>query len=150
MRNNQAPLNSMAVKYKLVPGAVRSGCGSERDDLPFAVFLVETKEIPAAVIELAVYVEIKGRPDDGQVVVDLDLRIVNAFFNVCGSGGCYAIGPKLDCELAQDAILHNDENSAGQPGSLDGDGIAMRHAVEHGLRRSKNSLVVLSRCAAAE
>jgi hypothetical protein len=67
----------MAVKCKLVRGAVRSGRGSERDNLPFAVFLVETDEIPAAVIELAVYVEIKGRPYDGHVVVDLDLRIVD-------------------------------------------------------------------------
>ena len=33
----------MAVKYKLVRGAVRPGSGSERDDLPFAVFLVETE-----------------------------------------------------------------------------------------------------------
>lgn len=140
----------MAVKCKLVRGAICSGCGGERDYLPFAVFLVETEEIPAAVIELAVYVEIKGRPDDGQVVVDLDLRIVNAFFDVCGSGGRYAIGPKLDCELAQDTILHDDENSAGQPGSLDGGRIAMRHAVEHGLCRSKDSLFVLSRPATAK
>jgi hypothetical protein len=140
----------MAVKCKLVRGAVRSGCGSERDNLPFAVFLVETDEIPAAVIELAVYKEIKGRPDDGQVVVDLDLRIVDAFFDVCGSGGRYAIGPKLDCELAQDAILHHDENSAGQPGSLDGGRITMRHAIEHGLCRCKDSLFVLSRCATVE
>ena len=150
MLNNQTPWNHMAVKCKLVRGAVRAGSGSERDNLPFAVFLVETEEIPAAVIELAVYVEIKGRPDDSQVMVDADLRIVNAFFDVCGSGGRYAIGPKLDCELAQDAILHHDENSAGQPGSLDGGRIAMRHAVEHGLCRSKDSLFVLSRGTAAE
>ena len=140
----------MAVKCKLVRGAVRAGSGSERDNLPFAVFLVETEEIPAAVIELAVYVENKGRPDDSQVMVDADLRIVNAFFYVCSSGGRYTIGPKLDRELAEDATLHHDENSAGQPGSLDGGRIAMRHAVEHGLRWSKDSLFVLSRCAAAE
>jgi hypothetical protein len=46
--------------------------------------------------------------------------------------------------------LHHDENSAGQPGSLDGSRIAMRHAIEHGLRRSKDSPFVLSRCATAE
>ncbi len=33
-------------------------------------------------IELAVDVEIKWSPDDCQVVVDTDLRIVNAFFDV--------------------------------------------------------------------
>ena len=140
----------MAVKCKLVRGAVRAGSGSERDNLPFAVFLVETEEIPAAVIELAVYEEVKGRPDDGQVVVDLDVRIVNAFFDVCGSGGRYTIGPKLDRELAEDATLHHDENSAGQPGSLDGGRIAMRHAIEHGLCRSEDSLFVLSCRATAE
>ena len=132
----------MAAKCKLIRGAVRPGCGSERDYLPFAVFLVETDEIPAAVIELAVYEEVKGRPDDGQVVVDLDLRIVDAFFDVCGSGGRYAIGPKLDCELAQDAILHHDENSAGQPGGPDGGRITMRHAIEHGLYRIKYNLLI--------
>ena len=101
-------------------------------------------------IELAVYEEVKGRPDDGQVVVDLDVRIVNAFFDVCGSGGRYTIGPKLDRELAEDATLHHDENSAGQPGSLDGGRIAMRHAIEHGLCRSEDSLFVLSCRATAE
>ena len=140
----------MAVKCKLVRGAVRAGSGSERDNLPFAVFLVETEEITAAVIELAVYVEIKGRPDDSQVMVDADLRIVNAFFDVCGSGCRYAIGPKLDSELTQDAILHHDENSAGQPGSLDGCSITMRHSIEHGLYRNKDSRFVFIRRAAAE
>jgi hypothetical protein len=63
------------------------GSGSERDDLPSATLLGEIEKIPAAVIELAVYEEVKGRPDDGQIVVDADVRIVDAFFDVRGSGG---------------------------------------------------------------
>jgi hypothetical protein len=55
---------------RLVCGAVLPRCGSERGDLPFAVLLGEIEEIPAAVIELAVYIEVKRCPDDGQVVVD--------------------------------------------------------------------------------
>ena len=67
---------------RLVRGAVLPGCGSERGDLPSAALPGEIEEIPAAVIELAVYEEVKGRPDDGQVVVDVDLRIVDGFFDV--------------------------------------------------------------------
>jgi hypothetical protein len=129
---------------RLVRGAVLPGCGSERGDLPSAALPGEIEEIPAAVIELAVYEEVKGRPDDGQVVVDADVRIVDAFFDVCGSRGRYAIGDALNGDLAEVAFLHQDENSAGQPRSLDGGRIAMRHAVEHGLYRSKDSHFVLS------
>ena len=132
----------MAVKCKLVRGAVRAGSGGERDDLPFTVFLVEIKEVPAAMIELAVDEEIEGRPDDGQIVVDADLRIVDAFFDVGGPRGRYAIGPKLYCELAQNAILHHDENSARQPRSLDGRSITMRHSIEHRLYWDKHSCFV--------
>jgi hypothetical protein len=86
---------------RLVRGAVLPGCGSERGDLPSAALPGEIEEIPAAVIELAVYEEVKGRPDDGQVVVDADVRIVDAFFDVCGSRGRYAIGDALNGDLAE-------------------------------------------------
>jgi hypothetical protein len=128
---------------RLVCGAVLPRCGSERGDLPFAALLGEIEEIPAAVIELAVYIEVKRCPDDGQVVVDADVRIVDAFFDVCGSGSRYAIGDVLNGDLAEDALPHQHENSAGQPGSLDRGRITMGHAIEHGLYWSKDSHFVL-------
>src|SRR5271163_3409920 len=138
---------TMCLVLKLIRGAVFPGCGGERDDLPPATLLGEIEEIPAAVIELAVYEEVKGRPDDGQIVVDADVRIVDAFIDVRGSGGRYAIGEILNGDLAEVALLHQNENSARQPRSLDGGRITMRHAVEHCLYRSKSSYFVLSRCA---
>ena len=122
--------------------AVLPGCGGERDDLPSAIFLVEIEEIPAAMIQLAIDIEVKGGPDHGQVVVDVDLRIVDALLDVRGPGCRYAIGPKLDGELAQDAILHHNENSAWEPGSLDGCSITMRHSIEHRLYWDKHSCFV--------
>jgi len=65
-------------------GAILPGCGGERDDLPFAIFLVEIEEVPAAMIELPIDEEIKRSPDDGEVMVDADLRIMDAFFDVRG------------------------------------------------------------------
>jgi hypothetical protein len=134
-----------AVRCKLLRGAVRPGCGGERYDLPSAVLLVEINEVSAAVIELAIYEEVEWRPDNGQIVVDADVRIVDLLFDVCSSGGRYAIGEILNCDLAEVALLHQDENSAGQPRSLDDGRITMRHTVEHGLYWSKDSLVVSSR-----
>jgi hypothetical protein len=59
--------------------AVLTGGGGEGCELPCAVLLSEIEEITAAVNELAIYEEVKGRRDDGQVVVDADVRIVDAF-----------------------------------------------------------------------
>jgi hypothetical protein len=102
------------------------------------------------VIELAVYEEVKWRPDDGQAVVDTDLRIVDAFFDVCGSGSRFPIGEILNGDLVDHALLHQDKNSAGQPRNLDGGRVTMRHAVEQGLYRSKDSRFILSRRTTAQ
>ena len=49
----------------------------------------------------------------GQVVVDVDVRIVDPFLDVCGSGGCYTVGEVLYGDLTEVAFLHQGENSAG-------------------------------------
>ena len=103
----------LKVGYKLLRGAVHTSGGSEGGDLPPAVLLGEIEEISAAVIEFAIDEEVEGRPDDGQVVVDADLWIVDPFLDVCGSGGCYAIGEVLYGDLAEGALLHQDKNSTG-------------------------------------
>lgn len=101
-------------------------------------------------IELTVYEEVKWRPNDGQVVVDTDLRILDAFFDVCGSGSRFPIGEILNGDLAEHALLNQDKNPAGEPRSLDSGRITMCHAVEHGLYRSKNGRFVLFRRTTAE
>src|SRR5271168_2116745 len=80
----------------LVRGAVLPAGVRDRDDRPSAVRLNEIEEIAAAVVEVAVYEEVQGCPDDGQVVVDAYVRIVDAFLDVRGSGGRYAIGEILN------------------------------------------------------
>ena len=122
---------------ELLLGAVSASCSRQRNDLPPAALMGQIEKIPAAVVELAVYEEVKWRPHHGYVVVDADLRIVNAFFDVSGSGSGYAMGETLDGDLAEVAFLHQDEHSAGEPGSLDGVRITMGHAIEHHLYRLK-------------
>jgi hypothetical protein len=138
------------VRYKLVRGAVPTGGGSERDDLPSAVLFVEAEEISAAMIELAIDEEVEGSPDDRQIVVDPDLRIVDPFLDVRGSRGRHAVGEVLYRDLPQVALHRHHKNTTRQPGSLDGRRIPMRHAVEHGLHRSQDSRFTLSPRAPAE
>jgi hypothetical protein len=72
----------------LVGGAVfASGVGDAGDTpLPFGANKVE--EVGAAMIDLAIQKEVKGRPDDGEIVVDADNGIVDSFGNrdLCSSG----------------------------------------------------------------
>lgn len=69
----------------LVRSAIRPCGGRERDDLPFAALFVEAEEISTAMIEFAIDEKIEGSPDEGQIVVNANLWIVDAFFDVRGS-----------------------------------------------------------------
>lgn len=113
---------------ELVSRAVLAVGGSEGGDLPSAVLLGEIEEISAAVIELAIYEEVEGRPVNGQVAVDVDTRFVDPLLDVGGSRGGYAAREVLCRDLAEVALLHLGKNSAGYPCSLVGGRIKMRHA----------------------
>jgi hypothetical protein len=91
----------LEVAVLLVRGAVPTGGGSERDDLPSAVLFVEAEEISAAMIELAIDEEVEGSPDERQIVVDLDLRIVDPFLDVRSSRGRHAVGEILYRDLPE-------------------------------------------------
>jgi len=133
----------LEVAVLLVRGAVPTGGGSERDDLPSAVLFVEAEEISAAMIELAIDEEVEGSPDFRQIVVDPDLRIVDPFLDVRGSRR-HAVGEVLYRHLPEVALHRHHKNTTRHPGSLDGRRIPMRHAVEHGLHRSQDSRFTLS------
>ena len=64
---------------------VAAGVGDAGDE-PLAVLADEVEEVGAAVLDFAVDEEVEGRPDDGEIVVDFDERVVDPLFDLLGAG----------------------------------------------------------------
>ena len=117
------------------------GVGDAGDE-PFAIDADEIEEVGAAVVDLAVDEEVEGRPDDGEVAVDVDDGRVDAFFDAGGGGAGDALGEGGEVHLRGLAVAHEDERASGQKRQLDGDGVAAGHAVEEGMDGGEDGLVV--------
>ena len=93
-------------------------------------------------IDFAIYGEIEGRPDYGEVVVDLDERVVDALGYRLSAGAwlAYAVGEGFDGHGGGLAVAHEDHGCAGDCGQLDGGCIACRHAGEHGVDRGEDGV----------
>ncbi len=109
-----------------------SGVGDAGDE-PFAVDADEVEEVGAAVVDLAVDEEVEGRPDDGEIAVDADDRVVDALFDAGGRGAGDALGECGEGHLRGLSVAHEDERASGQERELDGSGVAVGHAVEEGV-----------------
>jgi len=94
------------------------------------------------VVDLAINEEIKRSPDYGEVVIDVDEWIVNAFFDLRFAGLAYALGERFKGHLRGFAVAHEHHGSAGECGGLDRSGVSFGHAVEHGLDGGEDGLLV--------
>ena len=93
-------------------------------------------------VDFAVDEEVEGSPDDGEIVVDADERVVNALFDLGGrlrgAGAAYTVCEGFGGHLAWIAVAHENHGCAGDEGCFDGCGVAPGHAVEHGIDGSKD------------
>ena len=93
-------------------------------------------------IDFAVDEEVEGSPDDGEIVVDADERVVDALFDLGwwlrGAGTAYAVGEGFGGHLAGVAVAHEDHGCPGDEGGFDRCGIALGHAVKHGVDGSED------------
>ena len=92
-------------------------------------------------VDFAVDEEVEGSPDDGEVVVDADERVVDAFLDVGGSGLADALGEGFEGHLGGLAVAHQDHGSAGERGLLDGGSVTLGHAVEERLDGGEDGLL---------
>jgi len=97
------------------------------------------------VVNFSVDEEVEWSPDDGEIVVDADERVVDALFYLgwwlrC-AGAAYAVGEGVGGHLAGGAVAHEDHGGAGNEGGFDGCGVAFGHAVEHGFDGSEDGLL---------
>ena len=106
-----------------------AGVGYAGDE-PFAIDADEVEEIGAAVVDFAVDEKFKGRPDDGEVVVDADEGVVDALFDGLLCRACRRGRRKLRWSSGGLAVAHEDHGGAGDGGGLDGCCVAVGHAVE--------------------
>jgi hypothetical protein len=122
---------------------VAAGVGDAGDE-PLAVLTDEVEEVGAAVLDFAVDEEVEGRPDNGEVVVDFDERVVDPLFDLLGvcAGLADAGGEVFEGHLRGLAVAHEDHDSAGECRLLDGCGVTRGHAGEHGLDGGEDCLIV--------
>ena len=95
-------------------------------------------------IDFAVDEEVEGRPNYGEIVVDADERVVDALCDFGGagvSGMADALGEGVGCHLAGCAVAHEDHGGSGDEGLFDDGGVALGHAVEHGIDGSEDGLL---------
>src|ERR1700761_2284270 len=119
---------------------VAAGVGYAGDE-PLAVLADEVEEVGAAMLDLAVDEEVERRPDDGEIVVDFDERVVDALFDLLGAGLADAGGEVFEGHLRGLAVAHEDHDSAGEGRLFDGGGVTRGHAGEHGLDGGEDRLV---------
>ena len=96
-------------------------------DQPLAADVHEVEEIGSAMVRLAIDQEHKGRPNHGEVVIDPNQRLVNAFLDATMAGFGDMIGERFDRHLLRLAFPHQYEHCAWQGRGLDGIGVSMRH-----------------------
>jgi hypothetical protein len=133
------------VKLRLFCGAVVAAGVGYAGDEPLAVLADEVEEVGAAVLDLAVDEEVEGRPNDGEIVIDTDERIVDSLLDLLGAGFTDMRGEVLEGHLSGLAVAHQDHDAVGKRGLADGGGIALRHAGEHRLDGGEDGLIFVCR-----
>ena len=122
---------------------VAAGVGYAGDE-PLAILADEIEEVGATVLDFVIDQEVEGRPDDGEIVVDADERVVDSLFDLLCARFTDTRGEILEGHLSGFAVAHQDHDAVGKRGLPDGGGIARRHAGEHGLDGRENGLIVWS------
>jgi hypothetical protein len=120
---------------------VAAGVGYAGDE-PLAVLADEIEEVGTTVLDFAVDEEVEGRPDDGEIVVDADERVVNSLLDLLCAGFTDTRGEILEGHLSGFAVAHQDHDAVGKRGLPDGGGVALRHAIEHSVHRGEDCLFV--------
>ena len=110
-------------------------------DTPFAAVADKVEEVGSAVVDLPVAQKLKRGPDHGEVVVDPDEGIVDALLDLRRSGAADAFGEGVDGHLGRLSVAHEDQDTTGEPRLLDRGGVALCHAVEHGLHGGEDGLL---------
>lgn len=126
----------------LLRGAVFAAGVGYAGDAPFAILPDHVEEIGAAVVDFAVDVEVEGRPDDGEVVVDFDEGVVDTLFDFGGAGDGDLAGEIFEGHLHGFAVAHQDHDPAGEGGLPDSGGVARGHAGEHRLDGGEDGLFI--------
>lgn len=94
-------------------------------------------------VDFAVDEEVERSPDDSEIVIDADKRVVNALFDLGGwlrgAGAADAVGEGVGSHLAGGAIAHENHGCARDEGGFDGCGVTLSHAVEHCVDGSEDS-----------
>ena len=102
---------------------LRAGIGNARDH-PSSVDANQIEQVCSAVIDLLIDPKVERRPHHGQIVIDPDQWIMNAFFDLCRTGFTYALREGFKGHLRGPAVAHQHHRSTGQSGRLDRRGIS--------------------------
>src|ERR1700759_4952812 len=107
----RAVRNDAALFSCAVVAAGGGGAGAET----LGVLADEVEGVGAAWLDFAVDEKVEGRPDDGEIVVDFDERVVDALFDLLGvcAGLADAGGEVFEGHLRGLAVAHEDHVSAG-------------------------------------
>jgi hypothetical protein len=111
-------------------------------DHPFSVDANHIEEICSAVIDFSIDQKVEWRPYDGEIVVDPDEWIVNAFFNLRLTGFTYELREGIEGHLCGLAVAHEHHCATGKRRRFNGHGIPLRHAIKHGMDGGKHGLLV--------
>ena len=84
---------------------LRPGIGNARNH-PSSVDTNHVEQVCSAVIDLPIDQKIERRPHHGEIVIDPNQWIVNAFFNLCRPGFAYALREGLKGHLRGLAVAH--------------------------------------------
>jgi len=99
------------------------GIGNARD-YPSSVHTDQVEQICSAVIDFPIDEKIERRPHHGEIVIDPDQWIVNAFFNLGRTGFTDAVREGFQGHLRGLAVAHQHHRASRQRGRLDRRGIS--------------------------
>src|SRR5580704_16093069 len=103
---------------------LRAGIGNA-GDYPFSLDAYEVEQVCSTVIDLPIHQKVEGRPHNGEIVIDPNKWIVNAFFNLCRTGSTYALREGFKRHLRGLAVAHQHHRATWQRGRLDRRGISL-------------------------
>jgi len=101
-----------------------TGIGNARDHPP-SVDMNQVEQVCSAVIDLPIDQKVERSPHHGEIVIDPDQWIVNAFLNLCLPGFPYALRKGFKGHLRGLAIAHQNHRAARQRGCLDRHSISL-------------------------
>ena len=95
-----------------ISSAIFASCICDAGDNPFTVGMNKVEQVRSAMVHLAIDQKLEGRPDDGEIVVDPDERIMNALFDFGGSRLADPCCEILKSHLSWLAVPHQDHRAA--------------------------------------